>query len=90
LKIKTFVGTSENAVMTQIYTALISILLLKFLKLKSTYNWSMSNLAVLLRMNLFTQKNLWKWINQPFEIPLNKELATVIQSELMFYDLDSR
>ena len=83
LKIKTFVGTTENAVMTQIYTALISILLLKYLKLKSSYNWSMSNLAVLLRMNLFTQKNLWKWISKPFEKPPDKVMIEAIQSELI-------
>ncbi len=69
--------------MTQIYTALISILLLKYLKLKSSYNWSMSNLAVLLRMNLFTQKNLWKWISKPFEKPPDKITITAIQSELI-------
>jgi len=66
LKVKTFVGTSENAVMIQIYTALITILLLKYLKMKSTYKWSMSNLAALIRMNLFTHKPLMKWINAPF------------------------
>lgn len=79
LKIKTFVGTSENAVMTQVYTALISILLLKYLKLKSSYNWSMSNLVSLLRMNLFTQKDLWKWICKPYEIPPDKALTQPIQ-----------
>ncbi len=79
LKIKTFVGTSENAVMTQVYTALISILLLKYLKLKSTYNWSMSNLVSLLRMNLFTQKDLWKWICEPYGIPPNNTLTKPIQ-----------
>lgn len=37
LKIKTLVGTSENAVNVQIWTALIAMLLLKFLLLKSTW-----------------------------------------------------
>ena len=66
LKIKTFVGTSANAVKIQIWTALISILLLKYLQLKSTFEWSLSNLAALLRMNLFTYKNLWEWIDNPY------------------------
>lgn len=66
LKVKTFVGTSENAVMIQIYTALVTILLLKYLKMKSSYKWSMSNLAALIRMNLFTYKSLFDWINAPF------------------------
>jgi hypothetical protein len=69
LKIKTFVGTSSNAVKTQIWTALISILLLKYMQLKSTFSWSLSNLAALIRMNLFTYRNLWDWINNPFNTP---------------------
>jgi hypothetical protein len=69
LKIKTFVGTSENAVHIQIWTALIALLLLKFLKLKSRFNWSLSNLAALIRMNLFTHRDLWEWINNPFTTP---------------------
>jgi len=67
LKIKTFVGTSANAVKIQIWTALIAMLILKYLQLKSQYNWSLSNLASLLRMNLFTHRNLWAWLDSPFE-----------------------
>ena len=52
LKIKTFVGTSENAVKIQIWTALISILLLKILKMRSKIAWSLSNLSAMLRFNL--------------------------------------
>jgi IS4 transposase len=69
LKIKTFVGTSSNAVQIQIWTALISILLLKYMQLKSTFGWSLSNLAALIRMNLFTYRNLWDWINNPYNTP---------------------
>ena len=57
LKIKTFVGTSENAVQIQIWTALISMLLLKYLKLHSTYGWSLSNLVALLRQQLFVYRD---------------------------------
>jgi IS4 transposase len=67
LKIKTFVGTSENAVQVQIWIALIAMLLLKFLQLKSTWPWSLSNLAALLRFNLLTYRDLWAWLNAPFE-----------------------
>jgi hypothetical protein len=69
LKIKTFVGTSANAVRIQIWTALVSMLLLKYLQFRSTLAWSLSNLVALLRWNLFTYRDLWKWINQPFETP---------------------
>ena len=70
LKIKTFVGTSENAVNVQIWTALIAMLLLKFLWLKSTWAWSLSNLAAMLRFNLLSYRNLWAWLDEPFKIPI--------------------
>lgn len=69
LKIKTFVGTSANAVMIQIWTALISILLLKYLMFRSRFGWSISNLVAMLRYNLFTYRDLWAWIDSPFEVP---------------------
>ena len=68
LKIKTFVGTSANAVKIQIWTALVAMLILRFLQLRSKYNWSLSNLVALLRMNLFTHRDLWAWLNKPFEV----------------------
>ncbi len=67
LKIKTFVGTSANAVKIQIWTALIAMLILRFLRLRSQFNWSLSNLVALLRMNLFTHRDLWAWLNKPFD-----------------------
>jgi len=69
LKIKSFVGTSENAVQIQIWTALITILLLTFLKTKAKYQWHMSNLITFIRLNLFVKIDLWEWINQPFIRP---------------------
>lgn len=69
LKIKTFVGASKNALMIQIWTALIAILLLKYLKFRSQFNWSLSNLVAMLRYNLFTYRDLWEWINKPFDVP---------------------
>jgi len=66
LRIKTFVGTSYNAVMIQIWTALIAILILKYLKAKSNINWSLSNLVALLRMNLLAYRDLWEWLNNPY------------------------
>jgi hypothetical protein len=69
LKIKTFVGTSRNALLTQIWTALIAILVLKYLKFRSTHGWSLSNLVAMLRYNLFTYRDLWTWLDNPFETP---------------------
>lgn len=68
LKIKTFVGTSENALYIQIWTALIAILLIKFLQFKSKFGWSLSNLVAFLRWNLFTYRDLWEWIDHPFDV----------------------
>ena len=69
LKIKTFVGTGPNAVRIQIWTALIAMLMLKYLQLKSRLGWSLSNLVALLRWNFFTYRDLWRWLDDPFESP---------------------
>lgn len=69
LRIKTFIGTSSNALSIQIWTALISMLILRFLQLKSQFAWSLSNLLAMLRFNLFTYRDLWTWLNAPFSPP---------------------
>ena len=68
-KVKTFVGTSANALKTQIWTALISMLLVKMLHMRSSFGWHLSNFCVLLRQQLFVYRDLWKWINDPFQAP---------------------
>jgi len=69
LKVKSFVGTSENALRIQIWTALLALLLLKWLHFLSAAGWSLSNLASLLRLNLFTYRDLKKWLDKPLETP---------------------
>lgn len=69
LRVKTFVGTSANALHTQIWTALIALLLLKYLQLKARFGWSLSNLVALLRMNLLVYRDLWAWLDAPFTGP---------------------
>jgi hypothetical protein len=69
LKVKTFVGTTENALRIQIWTALLALLLLKWLHFLSTAGWSLSNLASLLRLNLFTYRDLHEWLAKPLETP---------------------
>ena len=69
LKVKTFVGTSENALRIQIWTALIALLLLKWLQHLSHVSWSFSNLATMLRLNLFTYRDLLEWLQEPFGPP---------------------
>src|ERR1700730_12252559 len=69
LTVKSFVGTSENALRIQIWTALIALLLLKWLHHLSKANWSLSNLASMLRLNLFTYRELTKWLHDPMQTP---------------------
>ncbi|KAF0154028.1 MAG: transposase IS4 family protein, partial [Syntrophaceae bacterium] len=42
---------------------------LRYLQLKASFGWSLSNLVAILRMNLFVHRDLWKWLNDPFEGP---------------------
>ncbi len=82
LRIKTFVGTSANALKTQIWAALVAMLLIKCLQLKATFGWSLSNLVALLRQQLFVYRDLWVWIDHPFQAPepsesLPEQLAMV-------------
>jgi hypothetical protein len=69
LRIKTFIGTTANAVWTQIWTALIAMLLIRFLQLKSQFGWSFSNLVYFLRMNLLVYRDLWSWLDDPQTAP---------------------
>lgn len=65
LKVKTFVGTTENALRIQIWTALIALLLLRWLHHLSRASWSLSNLAAMVRLNLFTYRDLMQWLKDP-------------------------
>lgn len=69
LRVKTFVGTSANALHIQLWTALIALLVLKYLRWRATLGWSLSHLAALLRMHLFVYRDLWAWLNAPFAAP---------------------
>jgi len=67
LHIKSFIGTTENAVMIQIWTALITILILKALKAMAKHRWYLSNLVGFIRLNLFVKIDLQQWLDYPFE-----------------------
>lgn len=66
---RSFVGTSENALRIQIWIALIAMLLLKWLHHLSQAGWSLSNMAAMLRLNLFTYRELRDWLDDPFRTP---------------------
>ncbi len=82
LKIKSFLGTTENAMWIQIWTALITLLLLKYLKEISKYDWSLSNLIAFLRMNLFVKILLTEWLDNPFKPP--EDLSMKNRQESLF------
>lgn len=67
LKIKTFVGTTPNALETQIWTAMTALLLTKWVHYLSKAKWSFANLFTMLRMSLFVHKDLMLWIHNPFD-----------------------
>ena len=85
LRVKTFVGTSENALRIQIWTALIALLLLKWLHFLSHATWSFSNMATMLRMNLFAYRDLLAWLRAPFGQPQQAMVeGGPVQLELSF------
>jgi len=67
LHIKSFIGTSPNAVMIQIWSALITILMLKAIKAMAKFNWHLSNLVSFIRLNMFVKIELQKWLDNPIE-----------------------
>jgi transposase len=69
LKIKSFLGTSKNAILSQIWVAMIAYLLLSYMKFLSTYQWTINSLSKILPMLLFSRRNLWDWLNEPFGEP---------------------
>jgi hypothetical protein len=79
LHIKSFIGTSLNAVMIQIWTALITILILKALRAMAEYKWYLSNLVAFIRLNLFVKIDLKNWLDNPFKEP--PETITVNQNQ---------
>lgn len=82
LHIKTFIGTTENAVMIQIWTALITILVLKALRAIAKFNWHLSNLVAFIRLNIFAKITLQDWLDKPFEEPPQTSTPITIQGIL--------
>ena len=73
LKIKSFIGTSKNAVMTQIWIALCVYLLLAFIKFQSKLKKSMQQILRLLQLNLFEKRDLMALLRG--DPPLDRKTA---------------
>jgi len=82
LKIKSFLGTSRNAILSQIWVAMIAYLLLSYLKFVSMYKWTVHSLMKVLPTLVFSRRNLWSWINDPFGEPPPK-ILNPLQLELL-------
>lgn len=80
LKIKSFIGTSKNAVMTQIWIAMCVYLLLAFIKFQSKMNKTMQQILRLLQLNLFEKRDLMALL--PGDPP-NLNHASDIQMSLL-------
>lgn len=65
LKIKSFVGTSKNAVLTQIWIAMCAYLLMAYLKFASRITMAVSEMVRLLQLNLFERRSLHDLLNPP-------------------------
>ena len=62
LKIKSFYGTSKNAVLIQVWTAIIAYLLLHWLKFRSKIGWSILEFSRMAQTMLLERLNLWTMI----------------------------
>lgn len=78
LKIKTFLGTSKNAVMTQIWIALITMLVLAYMKFLAKLGKTITQIQRLLQLNLFERQDLWEL----FDPPLTKHKVDSTQKML--------
>ena len=83
LKVKSFVGTSKNALLSQLWIALTTYLLLAYLKFRSKFSWSLYTLCSVLPANLFARRNLWDWLNAPFH-ESSKAPPETLQQEFAF------
>ena len=69
LTLKIAVGTAPTEVKTPAWTAVITMLRLRVMPLQSRWGRSMPNRVALLRRNLFTQRDLWAWLDTAFAVP---------------------
>ena len=58
LKIKAFVGTSKNAILTQVWIAMITYLLLAFARYAAKTGWTVQRIMRVIQLNLFERKSL--------------------------------
>ena len=82
LKITSFLGTTRNAMISQIWIAMIAYLLLAYLKFKSTYEWTVNSLMKVLPTVLFSRRDLMEWLHHPFGVP-DENVTKDLQLQLL-------
>ena len=82
LIVKVALGTSKNAMMSQIWVAMIAYLLLSYMRFLSTFKWPINKLMGVLPLILFSRKDLWVWLNKPFDSQRNS-VSQSLQLELL-------
>lgn len=83
LNVKSFVGTSQNALLSQLWVALIAYLMLCYIKFRSTFGWTVYTMCAILPVNLFSRRNLWDWLDAPFHA-CSLSPPNINQSEFSF------
>ena len=68
--------------MSQIWVAMVAYLLLSYMKFLSTFKWTINKLMGVLPMILFSRKDLWAWLNEPFDFH-RKDVSQSLQLELL-------
>lgn len=86
LIVKTFYGTTENAVLSQVWIAMTAALLLEVLRQRSKRRWHFSTLAWVIRQSLWGYDRLDDIINQNLRFPCgtSSEPALPLQLEIAF------
>jgi putative transposase len=78
LKIKTFYGTSKNAVLIQLWTAIIAYLMLYWLKLRSKVGWSLLELIRMVQTMLMDHRSLWDMLCPKKKRPPQKDFQKTL------------
>jgi len=73
LKIKNFIGRSRNAVLTQIWIALIAYLLVAIARYSAKEGWTVARMMRVLQMNVFSRKTLKQLLNPDRDRHKNNE-----------------
>jgi len=84
LKVKSFLGTSKNALLSQLWVALIAYLMLSYLKFRSKFQWSVYALMEILPVNIFSRRYIWDWLNDPYHQQSNSKPPGNLQLNFNF------